>query len=95
MKTLSKIVAVFGLLILSTGAYADSPSGTDADALTEAGVNFIQSSDGKLIVLRTKKTTDAVNALVPDADIVDYAPSFEEAAVQRAREERRAERNSN
>ena len=95
MKTLSKIVAVFGLLALSTSVLGDSPSGTSTDALNEAGVNYIQSTSGKLIVLKTKRTAEAVDSLgLENNEVVDLAESFEAKAAQRLRDARRNERKN-
>ena len=103
MKTLSKIVAVFGLLALSTSVLGDSPSGTSTDALDEAGVNYIQVTtykngvevSSKLIVLRTKRTTEAVDSLgLESTEVVDLGESFEAKAAQRLRDQRRNERKN-
>ena len=95
MKTLSKIVAVLGLFPLSTSVLGDSPSGTSTDALDEAGVNYIQSDSGKLVVLKTKRTAEAVDSLgLENNEVVDLAESFEAKAAQRLRDERRNERKN-
>ena len=77
MKTLSKIVAVFGLLILSTGALAETAPQSLA-SLDAAGVTYIYSSDGTLKIFRTKETAEAIAKFVEnlpgtviDVDVID------------------------
>jgi len=104
MKTFSKIVAVFGLLTLSTGAFGDSKPQDILAALDDASVTYTVSTDGKLTILQTKRTTEAVEAIAATGDIVrlfgfnweivDLAPSFEEAQAQRLRDQRRNERKN-
>lgn len=74
-------------LILSSAAFAN-------EVLDDRKVNYITNEAGDLIVLKTKRTASAVEALVEEgviseAQVVQYAESLEEASLKQLREERR------